>query len=66
MIDGCNESFATLSDAKWHCMVAYTDSERSRYLDGACIVHIEKGKVVSVVEVIVSDGKVKFSKPTRL
>ena len=41
-IDGENNIFKTLSEAKYHIYIAYTKNERVKYLNEACIVGFDK------------------------
>ena len=41
-IDGENNVFQTLSEAKYHIYIAYTPKERVKYLNEACIVGFDK------------------------
>lgn len=62
-IDGVNELFATLKDAKFHVYVAYTDKERAIYLRDANICKVVNGETVTTTQIFVSDtGKYRFGK----
>ena len=43
-IDGCNEMFLTLQEAKKHIWLAYTPKECIKELTGTCIVGWKDGK----------------------
>ena len=63
-IDGVNEYFNTLSDAKYHCEIAYTPNERLKYLDNSEIYQIKDGELHSTVTIHTDDeGNLSFSKP---
>lgn len=62
-IDGINEVFESLKDAKWHVEIAFTNNERVKYLTNAYISHIVNDEVVSNVKInIDSDGNFKFGR----
>ena len=62
-LDGANEAFETLNDAKWHVEIAYTPAERMKYLRNARISHIVNGECVSTVAVKIDDnGNFKFGR----
>lgn len=66
-IDGINEIFESLSDAKWHVEIAFTPSERMKYLRNTNINHIVNGECVSTVSVKINDnGKFGFGKIVKL
>lgn len=65
-IDGINETFATLKDAKFYVYVAFTDKERAKYLRDANICKVVNGETSTVTPIIVSDtGKYKFGKTVK-
>lgn len=65
-IDGVNEVFNTLKNAKWHIYVSYTDKERAKYLRDANICKVVNGETSTVTPIIVSDnGKYKFGKTVK-
>ena len=55
-IDGDNNVFPTLREAKWHCSFAYTPRERVRYLQDTCITKVVKDEVVSYTRIKVSES----------
>lgn len=62
-IDGVNELFATLKDAKYYIYVAFTDKERAKYLPTSKITKVVNGQAVTYTPVIVEDnGKYKFGR----
>lgn len=66
IIDGINETFATLKDAKFHVYVAYTDKERAKYLLDTNICKVVNGETSTVTPIIVSEeGKYKFGKTVK-
>lgn len=65
-IDGVNEYFNTLSDAKYHCEIAYTPKERIKYLNNTEIFQIKNNELYSTVTIHTDDnGNLSFSKPTK-
>lgn len=66
-IDGVNELFATLKDAKFHIYVAYTDKERAKYLpESSAIYKVVNGDVKTFTPLFVDDnGKYKFGKTVK-
>lgn len=65
-IDGVNELFATLKDAKFYVYVAYTDKERVSYLRDTNICKVVNGETATVTPINVSDkGKYKFGKTVK-
>lgn len=62
-IDGINEVFESLKDAKWHVEIAFTNNERVKWLTNTSISHIVNGEVVSTVKISIdSDGNFKFGR----
>lgn len=62
-IDGVNELFATLKDAKYYIYVAFTDKERAKYLPASKITKVVNEQAVTYTPVIVDDnGKYKFGR----
>lgn len=55
-IDGENEQFKILHDAKHHVWIAYTPKERIRELTGTCINHVRNGDVVSITPIYVDEN----------
>ncbi len=65
-IDGDNNLFATLRDAKHHIYVAYTERERVKYLQGCYISCVRNEEVVSVTPIhIDAEGGYSFGKTRR-
>lgn len=65
-IDGDNNIFDTLSEAKYHCDIAYTPKERIKYLNNTEIYQIKNGELHSIVTIHTDDnGNLSFSKPTK-
>lgn len=66
-IDGVNDLFATLKDAKFHIYVAYTDKERAKYLPAESkICKVVNGEVTTYTPFTVDDnGKYKFGKTVK-
>lgn len=61
IIDGDNNEFATLREAKSHIWLAYTDKERQQ-LDGETITHVVNERAVGLVFIYVNgDGKATYS-----
>lgn len=65
-IDGVNDVFRTLAEAKHHVWIAYTQRERRQYLHGCSIVRVENEEVVSTTPIIVEDETYRFGKTVRL
>lgn len=62
-IDGDNNIFATLSDAKHHVWLAYTPNERKAYLRNTQITHVVNEEVVSTVKIKIDDnGKESYGR----
>lgn len=62
-IDGDNNIFATLSDAKYHIWLAYTPDERKKYLRNTQITHVINEQIFSTVEIRISDsGKPSYGR----
>lgn len=65
-IDGDNNVFSTLRDAKHHVWVAYTQNERRKYLSDACIYKIINDDVVTMTPINVTNDSYSFGKTKRL
>lgn len=66
-IEGDNYMYDTLSDAKYHCDIAYTPKERVKYLKGTYINHVVNGETFSCVEIKVDEnGKLSFGKVEKI
>ena len=63
-IDGENNIFKTLSEAKYHIYIAYTPKERIKYLNEACIVGFDtKNEYRSYTPIKIDDeGGYSFGK----
>lgn len=62
-IDGCNEMFLTLQEAKKHIWLAYTPKECIKELTDTCIVGWKDGEVHSLTAIRVNkNGKVSLRK----
>lgn len=65
-IDGVNETFRTLYDAKHHVYVAYTPKERIRELSGTCIVQVKQDEVIFMTPIrIDGNGCYSFGRTVR-
>ena len=65
-IDGDNNVFNTLRDAKRHIYVAYTAREAVKYLTGATIMKISGDDIRTLTPINVSDeGRVTYGKTRR-
>lgn len=65
-IDGDNNTFDTLSEAEYHCNIAYTPKERIKYLNNTEIYQIKNNELYSTVTIHTDDnGNLSFSKPTK-
>lgn len=66
-IDGEPHRFASLSAAKFHIWLAYTDRERVKCLHDSYIYHVIDEEIISVVSIRVGDtGKAHFSRPVKI
>lgn len=62
-IDGDNNRFNTLRDAKHHIYVAYTAREAVKYLTGAVIACVRGEHVHTLTPIMVSnEGRVSFGR----
>lgn len=62
-IDGDNNTFGTLREAKHYIHVAYTAREAVKYLTGAVIALVRNEEMVTITPVLVTDeGRVSFGK----
>lgn len=62
-IDGDNNMFDTLREAKHHIYVAYTAREAVKYLTGAVIALVRDEEMVTITPVLVTDdGRVSFGR----
>lgn len=65
-IDGVNEKFRTLYNAKHHVYIAYTPNERIRELYGTCITQVKKDEVISMTPVRIDEnGGYSFGRTVR-
>lgn len=55
-IDGDNNIFETLEEAKYHVWVAYTPDERKKYLRNTQITHVTNEQIISTVDIRISDS----------
>lgn len=63
LIDGVNEEFETLNDAKHHIYIAYTPKERVKDLSGSSILHIINDEEASYTPIYVKkDGSYSFGR----
>ena len=66
-IEGEEQEFFTLKDAKFHIYIAYTDDERVKMLNGSSIVKYINGEPKTETSIIVDGaGKYKFGKTKKL
>lgn len=65
-IDGENQVFDTLKDAKHHVFVAYTQQERIKYLMGGCIYGIRNDEYVTATAIIVGRDGCRFGKTEKI
>lgn len=62
-IEGLNEIFETLNDAKWHVEIAFTPKERVKYLQHTSIAHQVNDVLISTVAIKIDDnGAFKFGR----
>lgn len=65
-IDGCNEMFLTLQEAKTHIWIAYTPKECIKELTDTYIVGWKGGEVHSLTAIKVNDnGKVSYDRTVK-
>lgn len=65
-IDGVNEKFETLWDAKHHVYIAYTPKERIRELKGTYISHVRNEDVVSITPIYIDEnGSYSFGRTVK-
>lgn len=64
-IDGDDNRFRTLRNAKHHIWLAYTDKERQS-LDGSYIIKSEDNKDVTMTPIIVTADGYSFGKTKRI
>lgn len=65
-IDGDNNTFPTLKDAKHHCWLAYTPRERRKYLNGSEIYQVRGDEVTSTTPIRVDDdGNLTYGRTVR-
>lgn len=65
-IDGVNENFETLYDAKHHVNIAYTAKERIRELKGTYISHVRNEDVVSITPIYIDEnGSYSFGRTVK-
>lgn len=65
-IDGENQVFDTLKDAKHHVWIAYTQQERIKYLMGGCIYGIRNDECVTTTAIIVGRDGYRFGKTEKI
>ena len=65
-IDGDNNVFRTLRDAKHHVWIAYTPNERLKYLQGSCIVKFINDEAATLTPIIVNENGYTFGKTIKI
>ena len=65
-IDGDNNVFRTLRDAKYHVWIAYTPNERLKYLQGSYIVKFINDKASTLTPIIVNENGYTFGKTIKI
>lgn len=66
LIDGAEEEFNTLSEAKHFCEREFNPKERIEYLNNTEIFQIKNDELYSTVTIHTDDkGNLSFSKPTK-
>lgn len=65
-IDGCNEDFRTLRNAKHHIYIAYTQEERLRELKGASILKIVNDKIMTATPILLTNDGYSFGKTYKI
>lgn len=66
LIDGDNNRFRSLREAKHHVWVAYTQEERVKYLSDGVIMRVLNEEVVTITPIIVTDKKYSFGKTKKI
>ena len=66
IIDGDNNTFDTLRDAKFHIDIAYTPQEQKKYLHGTYIVGMQGDREISQTKITVTDKGVKYGMTEKL
>ena len=61
-IDGCNERFRSLRNAKHHVWIAYTQKERCKELQGSEIVKFKDDVAVTKTPILVTSDGYSFGK----
>ena len=65
-IDGCDEKFRTLRNAKLHVYLAYTQKERIKELKDSSIVKFIDGEAVTATPIIVTSDGYSFGKTCKI
>lgn len=65
-IDGDNNIFRTLRAAKNHIWIAYTQSERLKYLRGTSITKVVNDEAVTLTPIIVTTDSYSFGKTIKI
>lgn len=66
IIDGENNRFRSLREAKHHVWAAYTQEERVKYLSDGAIMRVINEEVVTITPIIVTDKKYSFGKTKKI
>ena len=62
-IDGDNNHFPTLREAKHHVYIAYTERERLKYLQGCNICGVAREEITTITPIIIDEaGGYRFGK----
>ena len=65
-IDGVNEMFRTLKDAKHHVWIAFTQRERKMFLRDTCIIKVENDEATTMTPIVVTDKGYTFKKTIKI
>lgn len=65
-IEGVNDTFRTLTNAKHHVCVAFTQRERVKYLTNYSICKIVGERIVTKTPILVTNDAYSFGKTKRL
>lgn len=65
-IDGDNNIFRTLKEAKYHVWIAYTQKERVKYLSDTYITKVVGEEVVTITKIKVNNESYSFGKTIKL
>lgn len=65
-IDGDNNRFRSLREAKHHVWLAYTQEERVKYLRDNAILRVVNDSVVTITPIVVTANNYSFGKTKKI